>query len=45
MSDDDEDTSAFVMRGAVTKELIDTDDSEDDSSALILKSKQHVKYL
>lgn len=40
MSDDDEEMSGFGARsGAVVRELIDTD-SEDDTSAFILKSKQ-----
>lgn len=44
MSDDDEDTSAFIrmQKKSVTRELIDTD-SEDDASELVLKSnKQQV---
>lgn len=43
--DDDDDMSAFGIRGAVTRELIDTD-SEDDTSAFILKSKQvHKQFI
>lgn len=45
LSDDDEDVSVFGLRSAagVTRELIDTDDSEDDASAFMLKPKQQVK--
>lgn len=41
--DDDDDMSAFGIRSAVTRELIDTD-SEDDASAFMLKSKQVHKH-
>lgn len=45
LSDDDEDTSVFGLRNAagITRELIDTDDSEDDGAAFMLKSKPQVK--
>lgn len=44
MSDDDEDTSVFGLRGAagMTRELIDSDDSEEDASAFMLQRKQQV---